>query len=74
MRNQTRNSEVLQSFMTYCNLHPNERFWQALRNWSGKAFLYASTHQAQEFKNPEDSMTVYLNLEETFYWTTKDGQ
>jgi hypothetical protein len=22
--------------------HPEERFWQALRNWSGHRFLYAS--------------------------------
>ncbi len=25
----------LVSFVKYCTKHPNERFWQALKNWSG---------------------------------------
>jgi len=29
----------LQSFNQYCVEHPTERFWQALRNWSGYAFI-----------------------------------
>lgn len=32
---ETRNSKVLESFVKYCQEHPGERFWQALRNWSG---------------------------------------
>jgi hypothetical protein len=31
----TRNSGVLADFVKYCQEHPDERFWQALRNWSG---------------------------------------
>jgi hypothetical protein len=31
----TRNSEQLDSLVEYCQAHPNQRFWQALRNWSG---------------------------------------
>lgn len=27
-------------FMEYLYQHPNERFWQALRNWSGAEFVY----------------------------------
>ncbi|HXE14054.1 MAG TPA: hypothetical protein VN633_18145, partial [Bryobacteraceae bacterium] len=30
----TRNSEALANFTKYCEQHPHERFWQALRNWS----------------------------------------
>lgn len=30
----TRNQKQLESFTTYCKTHPEERFWQALRNWS----------------------------------------
>jgi hypothetical protein len=30
----TRNSEALESFTKYCKDSPNQRFWQALRNWS----------------------------------------
>lgn len=25
---------LLLNFIKYCKNHPNERFWQALRNWS----------------------------------------
>ena len=38
----TRNSEVLNSFVQYCQEHPDQRFWQALRNWSGYSFLYVT--------------------------------
>lgn len=28
-----KNRIVLMSFINYCASHPDERFWQALRNW-----------------------------------------
>jgi hypothetical protein len=31
----TRNSEQLDSLVEYCQAHRDQRFWQALRNWSG---------------------------------------
>lgn len=37
----TRNSEILKSFVSYCEAHPDERFWQALRNWSGYSYVIA---------------------------------
>jgi hypothetical protein len=39
----TRNSEQLGSFVVYCELHPDERFWQALRNWAGVAHIVVSS-------------------------------
>ena len=36
---ETRNSATLRDFSEYCIEHPEERFWQALRNWSGAAFV-----------------------------------
>ncbi len=35
----TRNQEALESFTAYCKTHPNERFWQALCNWSKFQFI-----------------------------------
>jgi hypothetical protein len=32
-----RSGECLRSFVDYCIKHPEERFWQALRNWCGMA-------------------------------------
>jgi hypothetical protein len=29
-----KNDERLESFVKYCTEHPEERFWQALRNWA----------------------------------------
>jgi len=34
------NTSELISFNLYCEAHPEERFWQALRNWSGYYFVY----------------------------------
>lgn len=38
----TRNSEALASFVAYCQAHPQERFWQALRNWSKWHFIFGA--------------------------------
>jgi hypothetical protein len=52
-----KNSNLLKSFIKYCEKHPEERFWQALRNWAGVAFIYASCV-------PEGRG----GMEDTFYW------
>ena len=36
----SKNSTQLVSFTEYCRQHPDERFWQALRNWSGYVRIY----------------------------------
>ncbi len=41
MNKETRNSKVLESFVAYCILNPEERFWQALRNWSEIGAIFA---------------------------------
>ena len=30
-----RNEELINDLATYCKEHPEQRFWQAVRNWSG---------------------------------------
>jgi hypothetical protein len=57
-----RNSEVLKSFIKYCKEHPDERFWQALRNWSGYGFILVSRF----FEPCRDGII------DTFYWENKD--
>jgi len=44
----TRNSETLKSFVDYCKSHPQERFWQALRNWAGVGFVCVSDGKSTE--------------------------
>lgn len=57
----TRNSEVLADFVAYCEAHPTERFWQALRNWSGANFIYQSEVLADD-----------LAMRDTFYLEGRD--
>ena len=35
----SKNEKTLQAFAEYCRAHPEERFWQALRNFSGFAYV-----------------------------------
>lgn len=46
--------DLLLSFTTYCHEHPEERFWQALRNWAGVAFIYTSPKLIDD-KDVEDT-------------------
>ncbi len=54
-----KNEEVLASFSIYCHLHPEERFWQALRNWSGHAFIFAGNLQP---KTPDGVLVAPRDL------------
>jgi hypothetical protein len=49
-------------FGRYIASHPEERFWQALRNWSGYGFIFVSNNMT------DDS----VGLSDTFYWEGKD--
>lgn len=64
---------LLNSFTDYCNKHQNERFWQALSNWTGKYILQAESlnGNTNEFGGIQD--TYYLE-EKTTPMPTKDNQ
>jgi hypothetical protein len=51
-----RSAETRQAFIKYLEDHPEERFWQAVRNFSGYTFVLAS-----------DILPVDGQLD-TFYW------
>jgi hypothetical protein len=69
----TRNSAVLESFVAYCRANPDHRFWQALRNWSGRGFVYLSDKPPMAFTD-DVAMRLPSELNDTFYWETKDGK
>jgi len=52
-----KNKKQLSSFVTYCLANPDERFWQALKNWSGFNFIFGS------FANQFDD---YTKLKDTY--------
>ena len=53
----------LELFTKYCQENPGERFWQALRNWSGQDFIYfgnmTNRHGSQD-KVSIEGVRVYL--------------
>jgi len=51
------NKKVLADFVKYCKKYPEQRFWQALRNWSGADSV---------------TFTRGTWDEDTFYWDKKD--
>jgi hypothetical protein len=59
----SRNSELLDSFIAYCAEHPNERFWQALRNWSGWGCVLVSREWNTVWRSQMDGVA-----QDTFYW------
>jgi hypothetical protein len=63
----TRNSKALEGFSRYCREHPHERFWQALRNWSGYHFVLVA--DIENFENFEPA-----NVRDTFNWEGIDGK
>lgn len=57
-----KNTLQLKSFTSYCEQHPEERFWQALRNWAEVDFVLVAN------QNPEPIMDLpWINIRDTFY-------
>ncbi len=59
---QTRNSKLLAEFTAYCKANPEQRFWQALCNWSG-----AEKIVWQDSKND-----VWQQQFDTFYYEERN--
>lgn len=57
--------KLLLSFWDYCVMHPEERFWQALRNWCGRAFVLVSDVPIPRYQVGGDIL-------DTFYWEGKN--
>ena len=65
MKKQTKkekNFQLAYSFFCYCRTYPEERFWQALRNWSGHNFILVS----------KNLPPIQLSINDTFYFEGKD--
>ena len=62
MKNNMKNKALkkAESFLKYIQEHPNERFWQALRNWSGYNYILGARELPER-----DRFNNYW--EDTFY-------
>lgn len=56
----SKNKKSLDSFIEYCQANPEQRFWQALRNWSGWPFIYASKTWPGDIERTD--------IFDTYYW------
>lgn len=56
-----RNEKIINSFAKYCKENPEQRFWQALKNWSGKNFILVA-----------DDLEDTLTFMDTFYFEEKN--
>jgi hypothetical protein len=45
----SQNKATLDAFRAYCEENPSQRFWQALRNWSGAKFILETNFAPFEF-------------------------
>ena len=55
---ESKNYDTLREFMRYCQDHPEQRFWQALCNWSGFFKLYGAKLEDYE----DDFEDLYYRL------------
>lgn len=62
LQRNSKNTKVLLSFIVYCFNHPEERFWQALRNWSKCSRIEALIKQRGEG-----------SIHNTYYWEGRRG-
>lgn len=57
-----RDSKTREEFIAYLMEHPEERFWQAVRNFSGWGFIYASNKLVDD-KDIQDTFYVEADRE-----------
>lgn len=64
------NKDLLKDFVKYCEDNPEQRFWQALRNWSGQPFILT----AQKIDHGDFGQDGFIGIEDTFYWENKNKE
>jgi hypothetical protein len=73
-----RSTRELNDFVIYCTNHPEQRFWQALRNWSGYDKIVAVEVKYLPVPEPNPLMESGYSEQhrDTFYFEGKqhDGK
>jgi hypothetical protein len=50
-----KNTKVLVSFIRFCDKNPDQRFWQALRNWAKVPFIFIGDKLSSEAVGGRDT-------------------
>lgn len=62
----SKNEVVLEAFFEYCVKHPEQRFWQAMRNFTGAKFiLFADDIDVAD-------PTKFVGCKDTFFFEHKN--
>ena len=61
----SKNSTTLDSFTDYCRQNPDQRFWQALRNWIEADFVLLVRDTTHEELNKK--LGADINWSDTWY-------
>lgn len=58
---------TLESFIAYCKAHPEDRFWQALRNWAEQDFvLFGNVPNKKGLTSTVELDGIKVYVEDTF--------
>lgn len=65
----TKISNTLYAFVKYCLEHSDQRFWQALRNWSKSPYILKSSHFDPDMFDEKfiKKHKKSFNISDTFY-------
>ena len=65
---------IQEDFINYLKEHPDERLWQALRNWSGHDFIFAG-NLSNRLGGTEHAIVdgVKTYVKDTFYFGGKES-
>ena len=47
--------KLAESLLAYCKQHPEERFWQALRNWCGYTAIFVVDYDGEDANTHRDT-------------------
>lgn len=64
----SKNQKLLESFSAYCKMYPEQRFWQALRNFAG---VHAIGVTDMVPMPGQESKVIW---DDTFYSDNQDGR
>jgi len=59
----SKNEKLLVELIAYCQAHPEQRFWQAVRNWANVSHLFIGELDMKTLKP--------INLKDTYYFEEK---
>lgn len=63
-----KSQETLADFTRFCEMHPDLRFWQALRNWAGVRFIFVAERD-ESIRSGGEILEIATNagFHDTFY-------